>query len=368
MTEIPDNIKRNHIIEAIREIDREGVPSKYQSKDYDLIHEDKPYPPKYVILLANKIVNGTDIKDFHSGQAVRRLKKLGFDEIINKTPTSTLKSTEKILGLKQQEEGSKMLIEGNDLNPNRKEWLSDHLKRNHEFLYETSLININSPPILVKYIEKEIFDEIFEVPPEILYFYKEFINLLRKRYGEDNKEDVDPLNNYVRKLIKYSVLGGEHIIVFVSDRRFDEIGMKYPSLIDSPGIYVKKRETYDVDLDFAILFCLIEAQIYYSLSRKAIFSTSRYKGVIDYFFYSAMALNSMKKSELESLLKHQKNALEGRGPKLVGSWAIPIDLLNLPIKNNITIVDILDENLIRNLLFGEYINDYKFMDKILTLL
>jgi len=55
---IPESIKRDHVIEALAHIDASSVPSSRQSADYDLHHEGKKYPPKYVITVASKFATG----------------------------------------------------------------------------------------------------------------------------------------------------------------------------------------------------------------------------------------------------------------------------------------------------------------------
>ncbi len=55
---IPDQITRRHILEALARIDAEGVPEAHQSTKFDLLHEDKRYPPKYAISLAHVFVSG----------------------------------------------------------------------------------------------------------------------------------------------------------------------------------------------------------------------------------------------------------------------------------------------------------------------
>ena len=56
---IPDNIEVEHVLKAVDQIDQEGVPSSRCSVYYDLIKDGKPYPPKYIISIANKFANGS---------------------------------------------------------------------------------------------------------------------------------------------------------------------------------------------------------------------------------------------------------------------------------------------------------------------
>lgn len=79
---ISKNITRETIIEALRVIDESGVPKHRLSTKYHLSHEGKLYPPKYVISIANKIQNGTELKADEFGGGVESnefLTALGFD-------------------------------------------------------------------------------------------------------------------------------------------------------------------------------------------------------------------------------------------------------------------------------------------------
>ncbi len=55
---IPVNITKEHLLRAIEQIDKEGVPSDAGSQYYDLLYLDKKYPPKLVVSLANLFANG----------------------------------------------------------------------------------------------------------------------------------------------------------------------------------------------------------------------------------------------------------------------------------------------------------------------
>ncbi|MDF2545771.1 MAG: hypothetical protein K0R93_669 [Anaerosolibacter sp.] len=86
---IPKNISREHIIKAIKEIDVSGTPELRNSTKYDLLYMGKKYPPKYVISIANKYVNGNELiaKKFTGGDATNDfLIKLGF-EVVPKNRT-----------------------------------------------------------------------------------------------------------------------------------------------------------------------------------------------------------------------------------------------------------------------------------------
>ena len=83
---IPQNIKREHLLKAILEIDQNGVPKNAHSSTYDLVFEGKEYPPKLVVSLANKYANGELLNrsSFAGGEdtdAFKLLRKEGFEVI-----------------------------------------------------------------------------------------------------------------------------------------------------------------------------------------------------------------------------------------------------------------------------------------------
>ncbi len=58
----PREFSREHVESAMAQIDVDGVPAGRGSVAYDLVHDGKRYPPKYVISLATKIATGTELK------------------------------------------------------------------------------------------------------------------------------------------------------------------------------------------------------------------------------------------------------------------------------------------------------------------
>jgi len=79
---IPKNINRDYIFNAIRKINRDGIPKSRKSKKFQLLYNGKYYPPKYVISLANEYANGRELdpSEFGGGQEVNNfLRKLGFN-------------------------------------------------------------------------------------------------------------------------------------------------------------------------------------------------------------------------------------------------------------------------------------------------
>ena len=77
--------KKEHIIEALKYIDENGVPFHNQSTKYELVTDDgKRYPPKYVVAVAAHLANGSDIstEGFNAVEAKGFLEGQGFT-IIN---------------------------------------------------------------------------------------------------------------------------------------------------------------------------------------------------------------------------------------------------------------------------------------------
>ena len=66
---IPRNITREHIIQALQELDATGVPAGRGSRRYALEYQGRQYPPKLVISIANRYANGAQLpsKSFSGG-------------------------------------------------------------------------------------------------------------------------------------------------------------------------------------------------------------------------------------------------------------------------------------------------------------
>jgi 5-methylcytosine-specific restriction protein B len=77
------DIRKEHVKQALSEIDRTGIPSGADSTGYDLIERARRYPPKYVLELASGYATGErlDRATFSGGEdstAFRVLRDLGF--------------------------------------------------------------------------------------------------------------------------------------------------------------------------------------------------------------------------------------------------------------------------------------------------
>ena len=78
---IPKNITREHIEEAIQEINPINIPSQRLEQHYSIVENGKSLPPKYVISIANRIANKIELEsnEFNAVEAKDYLKKLNFN-------------------------------------------------------------------------------------------------------------------------------------------------------------------------------------------------------------------------------------------------------------------------------------------------
>lgn len=80
---IPNNIKKDHLLDAIEKINREGIPPDADSQYYDVLYNGKRYPPKLMVSYANEFANGSilDRRTFSGGfgtPAFKLLEQEGF--------------------------------------------------------------------------------------------------------------------------------------------------------------------------------------------------------------------------------------------------------------------------------------------------
>jgi hypothetical protein len=80
---IPRNLTRDHVLQAIERLRREGIPKDAESTKYDLVAPDGTrLPPKAVMELAVEFATGTALprSGFSGGdQTNRRLEQLEFE-------------------------------------------------------------------------------------------------------------------------------------------------------------------------------------------------------------------------------------------------------------------------------------------------
>lgn len=87
---LPPNITRSHIVQAIERINEEGIPAGAESNYYDVVYNQKHYPPKYLVSLANELANGVplDRNSFEGGintECFDLLDKEGFELVDKQT-------------------------------------------------------------------------------------------------------------------------------------------------------------------------------------------------------------------------------------------------------------------------------------------
>ncbi len=77
---IPKDILDSHICQAAKEIDANGVPKQRNSRKYLVMIDDALYPPKYIISLAVKYLQGQELdsNDFIATEARAYLEKRGY--------------------------------------------------------------------------------------------------------------------------------------------------------------------------------------------------------------------------------------------------------------------------------------------------
>jgi len=86
---IPKNIDREHILKAIEEVKKTGIPEGRSSKKFLVEFNGIYYPPKYIISLANKYANGEELNpsQFSGGtESNDFLRALGFKIVEIKMP------------------------------------------------------------------------------------------------------------------------------------------------------------------------------------------------------------------------------------------------------------------------------------------
>jgi energy-coupling factor transporter ATP-binding protein EcfA2 len=83
---IPTNITNEHLKQAISKIDEEGIPKNSDSNYYDVLFNERKYPPKVIVSFANLFANGEiiDRRSFPGGSdtpCFKLLERNGFNII-----------------------------------------------------------------------------------------------------------------------------------------------------------------------------------------------------------------------------------------------------------------------------------------------
>jgi hypothetical protein len=114
---IPQNITREHIIRAIEDIKKGGWPPRNNSTTYDLFYEGERYPPKIVVMYANKYANGElfDVSNFSGGEETTNkfFRTRGFEILPKKVPVPAFRYIDPTLSTDQYpiKEKSKIFLE-----------------------------------------------------------------------------------------------------------------------------------------------------------------------------------------------------------------------------------------------------------------
>lgn len=84
---IPKGFQHVHFEKAAKEIDKTGVPASRQSYRYDLLLNGEKYPPKYVISIAHKFLNGSEFPstEFNAVEAKDYFMRRGYRIFDRKT-------------------------------------------------------------------------------------------------------------------------------------------------------------------------------------------------------------------------------------------------------------------------------------------
>ena len=72
------NITKEHVLEALKLIDENGIPKEKESIKYDVFYSNKRYPSKYVISLAYQKAYGVELdhNSFSASLAIKYLKSI----------------------------------------------------------------------------------------------------------------------------------------------------------------------------------------------------------------------------------------------------------------------------------------------------
>lgn len=80
---IPNGITREHVLEAMADFDKSGLPSAYQkSIRYDVVNDGRRYPPPAIMALAIKRLSGALPPGIRGGKKTRCfevLRECGFE-------------------------------------------------------------------------------------------------------------------------------------------------------------------------------------------------------------------------------------------------------------------------------------------------
>ena len=186
-----NEITKEHILFAIEEIDQNGIPANRHSSTYDLIFDNKFYPPKLVISIANRFATGTELdpNTFAGGletPAFQLLENEGFKIITKpKSKSDTITNfISLIIPLKNHLKNSPSIIHGFTIHQHKPKakwvWISDAVNIigdyncHYEIIERTDNIENNIKKISVEIhfedkLKKNYFDKLKDILPNNTY-------------------------------------------------------------------------------------------------------------------------------------------------------------------------------------------------------
>jgi hypothetical protein len=246
-----DEIKKEHILAAINEIETKGIRAGRHSSTYDLIFEDKFYPPKLVISIANRYATGEELDSnvFHGGPnkpAFQLLEREGFT-IVEKNESTNFKIINKyIQKLKSGEinaaQSIKSLIETNNFESNLA--ILDQIFFNNK-LQDINSINYNDTIAFIKEIHKiksGAYND-FNVWSASKTLLRSINEDLINQHDELNKKVGFPDNG--NGLYK-SFLGDKNLLAYIIEEFENNLSHSKQYWLYAPGEYASKwNEFYD---------------------------------------------------------------------------------------------------------------------------
>lgn len=198
---IPQNIIREHILQAIQEINSAKIPINRESVNYDLFFEGNRYPPKYVISIANKYANGQELesKQFDAIEAKTFLPKLGFEvklkydinpgDVVGNQQISTLFGCGTQGGMRKSNKTNTLVIISDQTKPFYKdEWRGDVLHYTGMGITGDQKIDYAQNKTLAESTTNGVEVHLFEVTSPGKYTYKGIVELADKPYEKQQKD------------------------------------------------------------------------------------------------------------------------------------------------------------------------------------
>jgi 5-methylcytosine-specific restriction protein B len=209
--DLPANITKEHLLQAIAKIDVEGIPVNSDSNYYDVVYNDKNYPPKVIVSISNLFANGQiiDRNTFSGGSGTlcfKLLEENGF-KIIPKELNSSFQTA---IDIREEKEGvvpDRILTQEEFLAYIQlfdKEELNQYFKWLKYFLKQLN-ISFGDERITYNYYNRSL---IFTVGQRYGLIYKPFDNeakyflMSRSSIGNLNKDNTfsgDPLCFFCRR-------------------------------------------------------------------------------------------------------------------------------------------------------------------------